>query len=65
MQSLRLADFVLAHQQHIRRGDEPTSYGRVVKYHGIFPVQIDTLGYRIELVTPISVDVLPGRIHRR
>jgi len=62
--AVRLASFVLAHQDHVRRGDQPTFYRRVVEYRGRFPVAIDSLGYRIELVSPIPVDVLPGRIHR-
>lgn len=65
MHALRLADFALAHEPHVRRGDERTYYRRVVRYRGHFPVAIDSLGYRIELVSPIPVDVLPGRIHRR
>jgi len=66
MQVVRLADFVLAHQDHVRHGDEPTHYRRIVRYRGrAFRVAIDSLGYRIELVSPIHVDVLPGRIHRR
>ena len=66
MQVVRLADFVLAHQDYVRHGDEPTYYRRIVRYRGrAFPVAIDSLGYRIELVSPIHVDVLPGRIHRR
>ena len=63
MHVVRLADFVLAHHAHEPRGDEPTSYERVVRHGGAFPVKIETLGYRIELVPPIAVDVLPGRIH--
>lgn len=65
MHAIRLADFVLAHQPHVRRGDEPTYYRRVVRYRGRFPVAIDSLGYRIELASPIPIDVLPGRNHRR
>ena len=62
--ALRLADFVLAHRDHVPRGDTPTYYRRVVRSHGSFPVAIDSLGYRIELTPPIPVDVLPGRLHR-
>ena len=62
--ALRLADFVLAHHDHVLHGDTPTYYRRVVQWRGSFPVAIDTLGYRIELVPPIPVDVLPGRVHR-
>lgn len=60
---VRLADFILAHHDHVARGDEPTYYRRIVRYGGTFPVKIETLGYRIELVPPITVDVLPGRVH--
>ncbi|HEX8106511.1 MAG TPA: hypothetical protein VF516_02235, partial [Kofleriaceae bacterium] len=61
---VRLADFVLAHHDHVRHGEAPTYYRRVVRYGASFPIAIDSLGYRIELVPPIPVDVLPGRIHR-
>jgi peptidoglycan hydrolase-like protein with peptidoglycan-binding domain len=64
LHAVRLADFVLAHRDHVARGDVPTYYRRIVRYGGWFPVAIDSLGYRIELVPPIPVDVLPGRIHR-
>lgn len=59
---VRLADFVLAHRDHVRRGDAPTYYRRVVRYGGSFAVAIDSLGYLIELVPPVPIDVLPGRI---
>jgi len=58
---VRLADFVLAHRLHVRRGDTPTYYHRVVRYGGSFPITIDSLGYRIELDPPIPVEVLDGR----
>lgn len=63
--AVRLAGFVLARHPHVRRGATPTTYRRVVRHHGSFPIAIDTQGYRFELVPPIPVDVLPGRIHRR
>jgi hypothetical protein len=63
--ALRLAEFVLAHHRSIRHGDEPVHYRRVVRYEAErFPVAVDSLGYRIELVPPIPVNVLPGRIAR-
>ena len=62
-QVVRLADFVLAHRTHVRHGETPTRYRRVVRYRGTFPVSIDSLGYRIELDPPLPVTVLPGRIH--
>jgi len=64
LHTMRLASFVLAHREHVRRGDERTYYRRVVRYGGSFPVSMDSLGYRIELASPIPVEVLPGRVHR-
>jgi len=61
---IRLAGFVLGHRDHVRHGVTPTYYRRIVRHRGRFPVAIDTLGDRIELVPPIAVNVLPGRIHR-
>lgn len=67
---VRLADFVLAHRGHARRGEAPTYYRRVVRYGGgsspiaSFPIAINSLGYRYELITPIPVEVLPGRAVR-
>ena len=62
--AVRLADFVLAHHAHVDHGNKATSYRRVVRDHGSFPISIDSLGYRIELVTPIPVNVLAGRALR-
>jgi hypothetical protein len=60
---VRLAGFVLAHHQHAIRGDASTYYRRMVRYEGRrFPIAIDTLGYRIELTPPISVEVLRGHV---
>ena len=63
--ALRLAEFVIAHHDSIRRGEVPVHYHRVVRYDGqAFDANVDSLGYRIELVPPIPVNVLPGRVHR-
>lgn len=64
LHAVRLADFLLAHHGHEARGDQPVTYARVVRHGGEFPVKIDTLGYEIELMPPVPVEVLPGRIHR-
>ena len=64
LHTVRLASFVLAHREHVRRGDARTYYRRVVQYGGSFPVSMDSLGYRIELASPIPVEVLLGRVHR-
>lgn len=58
--AVRLADFLLAHHDHVVRGDTPTFYQRVVRYGGTFPIVIRSLGYRIELVPPVPVDVRDG-----
>ena len=63
LHTVRLASFVLAHREHVRRGDARTYYRRVVQYGGSFPVSLDSLGYQIELASPIPVEVLPGRVH--
>ncbi|HWO24953.1 MAG TPA: hypothetical protein VNO30_39700 [Kofleriaceae bacterium] len=61
---VRLAGFVIAHREHVHRGDTRTYYRRVVRHGGRFPVAIDSLGYRIELASPIPVEVLPGSVPR-
>jgi hypothetical protein len=59
---VRLAGFVLAHRQHIHRGNQPAYYRRVLHHRGErFPIAIDSLGYRIDVVPPIWVEVLPER----
>jgi len=62
-QAVRLADFVLAHRRAIRRGDTKTDFQRVVEHYGRFPIIVESQGYRFELVPPIPVEVLPGRVH--
>jgi peptidoglycan hydrolase-like protein with peptidoglycan-binding domain len=64
LHAVRLASFVLAHREHVRHGDARTYYRRVVRYGGSFRVSMDSLGYRIELASPLPVEVLPGRVHR-
>lgn len=64
-QAVRLADFVLAHHASTPHGEAPTYYRRVVRVGtDRFPLEVDTLGYHIELDPPIPVEVLPGRIHQ-
>ena len=57
---LRLANFVLAHHDHEAHGATPTYYQRTVHDGFQFPIVIDSLGYRIELIPPIPVDVIRG-----
>ncbi|HWO22740.1 MAG TPA: peptidoglycan-binding domain-containing protein [Kofleriaceae bacterium] len=61
---VRLAGFVIAHREHVQHGDTRTYYRSVVRHGGSFPVAIDSLGYRIELVSPIPVEVLHGPAQR-
>ena len=63
LHAVRLADFVLAHHRHVALGPERTRYRRVVRHVDTFPIAIDTLGEKIELVPPIPVTVLPGQVH--
>jgi len=57
---VRLAGFVIAHREHVRRGDTRTYYRRVVSHGGHFPIAIDSLGYRIELASPIPSRSCPA-----
>ncbi|HVV85217.1 MAG TPA: hypothetical protein VHE35_19280 [Kofleriaceae bacterium] len=60
--AIRLGDFLLAHRNHVRRGQQATLYVRTVRWHGTFPVKVTTRGYLVELTPPVPVEVLPGRI---
>jgi hypothetical protein len=62
MHAVRLAGFLLRHRDHWRHGPEATSYRRVVRHHGTFPIRIGERGYRIELTPPVPVEILPGTI---
>jgi hypothetical protein len=63
MHAMRLANFVLAHREHVYHGNTPTRYRRTVHHRGTHHIAIDSLGDRIELVPAIPVEVLPGTIH--
>ena len=63
--ALRLAGFLMAHRAHARLGEQATWYRRTVRFHGRFPVSIDTRGYAIRFDPPIPIEVLPGRIRSR
>jgi hypothetical protein len=64
-QALRLAGFLLVHRAHLRLGEQPEWYRRIVRFHGPFRVEIDTRGYLVQLDPPVPVNVLPGRIQTR
>ena len=54
--------FVLASAPHTRHGQIDERYGRVLQWKGkTAKLRVESRGYRYELVSPIPVDVLPGR----
>jgi hypothetical protein len=60
--ALRLGTFVLVSSEHTRHGLIEDRYGRVLHANGrTFKLRVESRGYRYELVSPIPVDVLPGR----
>jgi len=60
--AIRLGTFVLAGTEHTRHGLIEERYGRVLHWKGkTFKLRAESRGYRYELVSPIPVDVLPGR----
>ncbi len=64
--ALRLAGFLLAHRDHVRRGPEPVRYERRFRVHGrAFTLRIDSRGVRSELVPPVPVRVLEGTVRGR
>ncbi|HVV81585.1 MAG TPA: peptidoglycan-binding domain-containing protein [Kofleriaceae bacterium] len=60
--ALRLGGFLLAHRDHVRRGEQRTWFTRRVHYHGDFTAHVTSRGYLVELTPPVPVNVLPGRI---
>jgi hypothetical protein len=61
--AIRLFDFVLKHRPYTRVGDVPGGYGKKVEIEeDTFEISLDTRGYKYELVTPVDVEVLRGRV---
>ncbi|MBX3248510.1 MAG: murein L,D-transpeptidase [Myxococcales bacterium] len=61
--AVRLMSFVLRHRPHVRRGQQPMAFRRNLEVDGqVFPMAIDQGGYVFELVEPLRVNVLEGRI---
>lgn len=61
--AVRLMSFVLKHRPHVRRGQQPMAFRRNLEVDGqVFPMAIDQGGYVFELVEPLRVNVLEGRI---
>jgi hypothetical protein len=64
--ALRLAGFLLAHRDHMRRGPEPVRYERRFRAHGrAFTLRIDSRGVRRELEPPVPVRVREGTVRGR
>jgi hypothetical protein len=61
--AVRLAQFLLAHRNHVRKGAEPFPFGRTFAIAGKrVQLDFDSRGYRYELTPPVAIEVQPGRI---
>jgi len=61
--AVRLGAFLLAHRDHVVRGQQPEVYRRTIHYGGkAYTAKLDTRGFLYELTPPIAVEVLPGTI---
>jgi hypothetical protein len=60
--AVRLGAFLLAHRDHVVKGQKKEYYRRIVRFMGTYPVSIDTRGFLYEMTPPVPVDVTRGRI---
>jgi hypothetical protein len=61
--AIRMFDFVLRRRPYRRVGDVPAGYSRQVEVDGdAFIINIASRGYRYELVDPVPIEVLRGRV---
>ncbi|HEU0029404.1 MAG TPA: peptidoglycan-binding protein [Kofleriaceae bacterium] len=61
--AVRLGTFLLAHRDHVVRGQQKEYYRRTVHFGSkAFQARIDTRGFVYELTPPVPVNVLPGNI---
>lgn len=61
--AVRLGSFLLAHRDHVRRGQTHDPWKRKVRHKGhVFEARTTTRGFLYELTPPVPVNVLPGRI---
>ena len=60
--AVRLSDFLLAHREHIVKGEVPEHYRRIVRHKGTFVAKITTRGFGYEMTPPIPVNVKAGNI---
>jgi hypothetical protein len=66
MDAVRLFSFVLRHRPYTRAGQQNVGVGRVIEVEEkTYHMKIGTRGYKYELVEPIPVTVLEGRIKGR
>jgi hypothetical protein len=65
--AMRLAAFLLAHREHVVHGPVPVRYARrIVDPDGrVHSLRIGSRGVRFELVPPVPVEVLEGRVRGR
>lgn len=63
MDAVRLFSFVLQHRNYIRHGQQAVGVSRDVEYEErTYRMRIKSRGYKYELVEPIPITVLEGRI---
>jgi Putative peptidoglycan binding domain len=61
--AVRLGSFLLAHRDHIVKGQQPDVFRRTINFGTkTFVAKLDTRGFLYELTPPIAVEVLPGNI---
>ena len=61
--AVRLMSYVLQHRPHRRKGQQPLGYRREIEHDGeSYTIELDQGGYVYELVDPLRVNVLEGRI---
>ncbi|MDB4961362.1 MAG: Peptidoglycan-binding domain 1 protein [Myxococcales bacterium] len=60
--AIRLADFLLAHREHIVKGEQKVMYRRTVRHKGTFTAKVDTRGFLYEMTPPVPITVTPGNI---
>jgi len=63
--AVRLGDFLLAHRNHVVKGDVKEYYRRMVRYKGRHLIKIDTRGYDYQFTPPVPVEVTKGTIRSR
>ena len=61
--AVRLASFLIAHRNHVRRGSLDVQYSRRVMHEGVETTfRITSRGYHFELTPPVQMEVLEGNV---